>query len=129
MTDAVPTNTTFVSASITTGTGWSITQQPAVGGTGNIVFSNADVPNQGAATFEVVVKVNANAPIGATITNNATAAGFPVDPTPGNNTDTATARSDISQPWKSQGPIRQTRLVGAKSLHDQLKNKGQTRDK
>jgi uncharacterized repeat protein (TIGR01451 family) len=91
VTDAVPTNTTFVSATINTGTGWTITSMPAVGGTGNVVFSNPDVPNGATATFTIVVKVDAAAPIGATITNNATAAGFPVDPTPGNNTGTATS--------------------------------------
>jgi CSLREA domain-containing protein/uncharacterized repeat protein (TIGR01451 family) len=91
VTDTVPTNTTFVSATITSSSssGWTISTQPAVGGTGNVVFSNPDVPNQATAVFTVVVKVNAGAPIGATITNNAVAAGFPVDPTPGNNTGTA----------------------------------------
>ncbi len=34
LTDAVPTNTTFVSAVITIGPGWSISSQPAGGGTG-----------------------------------------------------------------------------------------------
>src|SRR4030095_8417057 len=36
VTDAVPANATFVSAVVTTGTGWS-TSTPAVGGTGNVI--------------------------------------------------------------------------------------------
>src|SRR5262249_29491374 len=89
VTDAVPANTTFVSATVTTGTGWS-TSAPAVGGTGNVVFSKASVPNAETAVFTVVVKVNASATNGSTITNTATAASTTTDPTPGNNSATAT---------------------------------------
>lgn len=90
VTDAVPANTTFVSASITTGAGWSISSQPAVGGTGNVVFSKADVAAAETASFQMVVNVNSNVANNTTITNNAVAAGDPVDPVPGNNTGTAT---------------------------------------
>ncbi len=89
VTDAVPANTTFVSASVTTGSGWSISA-PAVGGTGNVVFSKGSVPNGETATFQVVVKVNSNTANGATITNTATAASSTADPTPGNDSKTAT---------------------------------------
>ncbi|HJQ26446.1 MAG TPA: Ig-like domain-containing protein, partial [Blastocatellia bacterium] len=41
VTDAVPANTTFVSAVVTTGSGWTIPSPPSVGGTGNVVFSKA----------------------------------------------------------------------------------------
>lgn len=90
VTDAVPTNTTFVSATITTGTGWSISSQPAGGGTGNVVFSKASVPSGETATFEVVVNVNPATADLAVITNNAVAASATTDLTSGNNTGTTT---------------------------------------
>jgi uncharacterized repeat protein (TIGR01451 family) len=89
VTDAVPLNTTFVSAAVTTGTGWSISA-PAVGGTGNVVFSKATVAAGETATFTMVVNVNSNTANGTIITNSATAASTTTDPTPGNNTGTTT---------------------------------------
>jgi uncharacterized repeat protein (TIGR01451 family) len=106
MTDAVPANTTFVSATVTTGTGWS-TSNPAVGGTGNVVFSKASVPNAETAVFTIVVKVNSNTAQNQIITNSATAASTTSDPTPGNNTATATTtvntQADL-QVTKSDSP-------------------------
>src|SRR6185295_7286552 len=61
VTDATPANTTFVSAVVTTGTGWS-TSSPAVGGTGNVVFSKATVAAGETAVFTVVLNVNASTP-------------------------------------------------------------------
>src|SRR5262249_48244011 len=89
VTDAVPANTTFVSAVVTPGTGWS-TSSPAVGGTGNVVFSKASVLNGETAVFPIVVKVNPSTANGATITNSATAAPTSSDPNTANNTATAT---------------------------------------
>ncbi|MEK6322056.1 MAG: HYR domain-containing protein [Acidobacteriota bacterium] len=95
VTDAVPANTTFVSASITTGTGWSVST-PAVGGTGNVVFSKTSVAPGETAVFSMVVKVGA----ATTINNSATGATLTSDPTPGNNTGTATtmvtAQADLA---------------------------------
>src|SRR5262249_27900928 len=97
--DAVPANTTFVSATVTTGTGWS-TSAPAVGGTGNVVFSKATVATGETAVFTIVVKVNSNTTSGTVINNSAVAASTTTDPNSGNNTGTATttvqAQSDIS---------------------------------
>ncbi len=99
VTDAVPADATFVSATVTTGTGWS-TSAPAVGGTGNVVFSKASVANGETAVFTIVVKVNSNTASGTTITNTAVAASATTDPTPGNNTGTATtsvqAQADLA---------------------------------
>ncbi|MBI4751829.1 MAG: DUF11 domain-containing protein, partial [Acidobacteria bacterium] len=95
VTDAVPTNTTFVSASVTTGTGWS-TSAPSVGGTGNVVFSKATVTNGETAVFTIVVKVNANAANGSTITNTATAGATTSDPVSGNNSGMATTTVNTS---------------------------------
>jgi len=89
VTDAVPANTTFVSAAVTTGSGWSMSA-PAVGGTGNVVFSKATVAAGETATFSMVVNVNSGTPNGTTITNSAVGAAVTPDPTPGNNTGTAT---------------------------------------
>ena len=93
VTDAVPANTTFVSATATAGVGWTFSSPP-VGATGNVVFSKATVAAGETAVFTVVVKVNAGAPNGATVTNSATAAGSTTDPNAGNNT--AIAASMVS---------------------------------
>ena len=100
VTDATPAGTTFVSASVTTGTGWGITS-PAVGGTGNVVFSKALVAKDETAVFSIVVKVNSSVANGSTINNSATAATTgATDPVPGNNTGTAStsviAQADLS---------------------------------
>jgi uncharacterized repeat protein (TIGR01451 family) len=100
VTDATPAGTTFVSASVTTGTGWSV-MNPAVGGTGNVVFSKALVAQDETAVFEIVVKVNSSVAGGSVINNSATAATTgATDPVPGNNTGTAStdviAQADLS---------------------------------
>jgi uncharacterized repeat protein (TIGR01451 family) len=84
-----------------TGTGWSIPSPPAVGGTGNVVFSKASVASGETAQFQIVVKVNSSVAPATIITNNATAATTgATDPVPGNNTGTATttviAQADLS---------------------------------
>jgi uncharacterized repeat protein (TIGR01451 family) len=89
VTDAVPANTTLVSAT-TSSAGWARSDAVPAGGTGNVVFSNASVAGGATATFTIVVKVNTSAAAGSTITNNAVAASTTTDPTPGNNTGTAT---------------------------------------
>ncbi|HKE59066.1 MAG TPA: Calx-beta domain-containing protein, partial [Pyrinomonadaceae bacterium] len=89
VTDATPTNTTFVSAAVTTGSGWSTTT-PAVGGTGNVVFSKGDVANGETAVFTIIVKVNNNVANNTSISNTVTAAGDPTDPASANNSDTET---------------------------------------
>jgi len=102
ITDATPAGTTFVSASVTTGTGWGAPTTPAVGGTGNVVFSKASVASGESAVFQIVVKVNSSVAGGSTITNTATAAtsGGPTDPDLTNNSKTATtaviAQADLS---------------------------------
>jgi uncharacterized repeat protein (TIGR01451 family) len=101
ITDATPAGTTFVSASVVTGTGWGAPTTPAIGGTGNIVFSKASVANGETAQFQIVVKVGSNVAPSTIITNNATAATTgATDPVPGNNTGTATttviAQADLS---------------------------------
>src|SRR5256885_1077342 len=53
VTDAVPANTTFVSATVTTGSGWSMTQ-PAVGASsGNVQISKATAVAGRTAVFTI----------------------------------------------------------------------------
>jgi uncharacterized repeat protein (TIGR01451 family) len=101
ITDATPAGTTFVSAAVITGTGWGAPTTPAVGGTGNVIFSKALVGVNETAQFQIVVKVNSSVAPATIITNNATAATTgATDPVPGNNTGTATttviAQADLS---------------------------------
>ena len=82
--DTVPAGTTFVSASVTSGTGWSISA-PAVGGTGTVIFSKGSVANAETAVFSVVVRVTSGVPISNTVTASSAAN----DPNPGNSSSTA----------------------------------------
>jgi uncharacterized repeat protein (TIGR01451 family) len=106
LTDAVPANTVFVSAQVLSGTGWSAST-PAVGGTGNVVFSKATMATSESAAFQIVVKVNSNAANGAIITNAATAATTSVDSNSSNDTGSATTtvqtRADLAV-TKSDSP-------------------------
>lgn len=69
VTDAIPANTTFVSAAVTTGTGWSVSTPP-VGGTGNVIFGKGIVANGESAVFSVVVQTSPSANA-TTISNTA----------------------------------------------------------
>jgi uncharacterized repeat protein (TIGR01451 family) len=93
VTDVVPANTTFVSASVVTGSGWT-TSTPAVGAAGNVVFSKASVATAETAVFQVVVRVGATTAGGTAITNTATIASAAADPAPGNNSAAATTTVD-----------------------------------
>ncbi|MCI0490491.1 MAG: HYR domain-containing protein [Blastocatellia bacterium] len=92
VTDAVPANTTFVSAQVLSGTGWTITD-PGAGNTGNVRISKALMANGEMAQFEIVVNVDAAISCGTTITNTATAASDTPDPNAGDNTATATTEA------------------------------------
>jgi uncharacterized repeat protein (TIGR01451 family) len=88
VTDAVPTGTTFVSASVTSGSGWVVTA-PAAGSTGNVVFSKSTVVSGETAAFQIVVKVDSvGTPV--KIVNTANAATTTPDFTTGNNSATVT---------------------------------------
>lgn len=65
--DTLPANTTFVSA-VAPG-GWAATT-PAVGSTGEVVFTKASVADGETAVFTVVVKANLNTPNNTETTNN-----------------------------------------------------------
>ncbi len=89
LSDAIPANTTFVSATQTAGPAFSLTTPPA-GGTGVFTAMAASLPAGATAVFSLVVNVNASTTIGTTITNTATASTTTTDVNPGNNSDTET---------------------------------------
>ena len=57
--DALPSNAKFVSASVTTGTGWGLTAPAPGASSGTINFSKSPVDPAEAAVFQVIVNVNA----------------------------------------------------------------------
>jgi uncharacterized repeat protein (TIGR01451 family) len=85
--DTLPPNTTFVSA--TAPAGWSATT-PAVGGTGTITFTKAAMSTGDSAQFTIVANVDLLAPNDSTLTNTAVVSAVETDPSIGNNTATTT---------------------------------------
>jgi uncharacterized repeat protein (TIGR01451 family) len=84
--EAVPANTTFVS--IAAPAGWSCVT-PGGGGTGNVVCTNLSMAGSTAATFSMIVKVNAGTANGTIINDTATASSSVNDPNSTNNTASA----------------------------------------
>jgi uncharacterized repeat protein (TIGR01451 family) len=97
--DTIPANTTFVSATLPAG--WSRADAEVAGGTGTLMFTNASVAGGGTASFTVVVKINAGVLGGTVISNTATASSDVVDDVPGNNSKTATTTVDPTPPTVS----------------------------
>ncbi len=94
LTQTTPANTTF--QSITPPAGWTCGTQPAVGGTGSIVCTATGTLSGGASSiFSLVVNVNSTVSSGTVITNSVTVSETGTDPTPGNNTATATTTVQI----------------------------------
>jgi uncharacterized repeat protein (TIGR01451 family) len=89
VTDAVPAKTAFVSAAVTGGSGWIITT-PAVGATGDVVFTKSSVAASETATFQVVVAVDRDLAEGVTLQNTASIDSLGIDPDAGNDAATAT---------------------------------------
>jgi uncharacterized repeat protein (TIGR01451 family) len=83
LTDTLPAGTTFVS--FTSAPGWSCTT-PAVNGAGTVTCTEASMP-VGTAFFTL----NVNAPqVATSVSNTASVSESNTDPTPGNNSSTAT---------------------------------------
>jgi uncharacterized repeat protein (TIGR01451 family) len=87
LSDTVPANTTFVSA--TAPAGWSATT-PAVGGTGTVTFTAASLASGASSVFTLVVNVTAATADGTTITNTANVSSSTADPNTANNSATTT---------------------------------------
>ena len=83
--EKIPANTTFVS--LVSPAGWSCLK-PLVGGTGNIVCSNATLPASTSGTFTLVVKVNNGIANGTVITGTVSVSSSTIDPVSTNNTAT-----------------------------------------
>lgn len=98
LTDVVPANTTFVSASQTSGPAFSCTF-PSAGGTGTVTCTLASFASGASAAFSLTVHINPGA-TGAAITNTANVTTTSTDPNPNNNTSTAnttaTGSADIA---------------------------------
>jgi len=89
VTDAVPTNTTFVSVG-TLSSGWTRTDSTAVGGTGTVSYTKSSLAASATATFTVTVKVDSSAANNSTISNTASVSSDTVDSDQSNNSQTAT---------------------------------------
>jgi uncharacterized repeat protein (TIGR01451 family) len=87
LTDAVPANTTFVSASNVDG--WA-DAHPAAGATGTVTYTVAALAPGASSTFTINVHVNSNFPAG-TISDTATVSASPADINLTNNSKTVTA--------------------------------------
>jgi len=79
LTDAIPTDTTFVSATQTAGPSFTLTK-PAVGGTGTFTATIGSFASGGSATFRLVVHVDSTAPVGGEIENFATVSPTDLEP-------------------------------------------------
>jgi uncharacterized repeat protein (TIGR01451 family)/fimbrial isopeptide formation D2 family protein len=90
--DSTPTNTTFVSATPSSGGSCST---PSVGGTGAITCTwTGSTAVSGTRSVDIVVRVNSALSAGSTITNSASTTSVTDDPNAGNNTaSTATTVS------------------------------------
>jgi uncharacterized repeat protein (TIGR01451 family) len=96
VTDTIPANTTFVSATLPAG--WSRADSVVAGGTGTLMFTKASVAAGETASFTVVVKINNGVLGGTIISNTATASSDFPDDVPGNNSKTATTTVDPTPP-------------------------------
>jgi uncharacterized repeat protein (TIGR01451 family) len=95
--EAIPANTTFVSATPSPLTGWTC----GVAG-GTLTCSNPTVASGASTTFSVILTVNSATPAGTVITDTANVSSTTTDPNPNNNSATATVvvatsgQSDLS---------------------------------
>ena len=97
LTEAIPANTTFVSATPSPSTGWSC----GVAG-GTLTCSNAAMAANTSTTFSVVVTVNSGTAAGTVISDTAQVSATTTDPNPNNNSAIVTdvvataGQSDLS---------------------------------
>ncbi|MGH9743195.1 MAG: hypothetical protein ACRD51_12700, partial [Candidatus Acidiferrum sp.] len=83
--EAIPANTTYVSATPSPATGWTCAVLA-----GTLTCSNPAVAPGASTTFAVVVQVNAGTAFGTVITATANVASPTIDPNPNNNSASAT---------------------------------------
>ena len=109
LSDVVPTDTTFVSDTQTSGPAFNLTN-PAVGGTGTIMGTIATLADGTSASFTVVVMVGLNTPSGTTITNTADVTAVTPDPNLANNS--ATVSSTSAGPTGADLSVTKTAAAG-----------------
>ena len=102
LSDVIPTNTTFVSLSQTSGPAFTCTS-PAVGATGTVSCNILTFINGAAATFTLQVAVNASA--SGTISNTANVTSATMDPNAANNSATATTTVTSAPPTNADVSI------------------------
>lgn len=95
VTQPVPANTTFVSASIITGAGWGISTPP-VGGTGSVEFSKGSMAHDEGVVFQVVVLVDVAA--SGSIATTVTAASTTTEAVPGDESGMETVAVNSTPP-------------------------------
>jgi uncharacterized repeat protein (TIGR01451 family) len=98
-TDTLPGGLTLVSFTQNTGTSFTCSL-PNMGTTGTITCGTSTLTNGMSATFTIVAKVPSNTASGTMITNTANVSAASFDPTPGNNSSSAsttvTAQADLT---------------------------------
>lgn len=106
--DVLPTGTTFVSLSQTSGPAFSCTT-PAVGSAGTVTCTIASLAINTPAAFTLVARLQPSA-TGPNVVNTATASTTNVDPTPADNTASATTAVATSADLSvtKQGPASAT---------------------
>ncbi len=106
--DAVPANTTFVSAAQTNGPAFTLST-PAVGGGGTVTATAFTFANGAVAVFQVVVRVNPGTAGGTTITNTAAATSATTDNNAANSsassTTTVTTQADLAATKTGPGSV------------------------
>jgi uncharacterized repeat protein (TIGR01451 family) len=107
VTDAVPANTTFVSAIVNAGAGWSFLTQPIGGGTGNVVIKKATMAPDDFAVLQLIVRIDNQA--SGQITNTATVVSTTSDPVSSNNT--AVTVTNLPAPPPLPSNVRTALLV------------------
>jgi uncharacterized repeat protein (TIGR01451 family) len=90
LSDTLPANTTFVSATQTDGPTFACTPPP-VGGTGTLTCTIATLDAGATATFSLVLHVDPATPVGSTIANTATVSSTTPDPNGANGSATSNA--------------------------------------
>ena len=90
LSDTLPPNTTFVSATQDSGPTF-VCNTPAMGGIGTITCTIGTFTPGSTATFTVVLNVSPLTPDGTSIDNTADVTSTTTDPTPGNNSSTTSA--------------------------------------
>ncbi len=119
LTDAVPANTTFVSAMQTSGPAFTL-MAPPVGGTGTVTATLSTLSAGASATFTMVVNVNAGTPNATILSNTATVTSVTTDPAPVNNSDTET--TSVNNPTATAGQIiiSEFRVRGPSGANDEF---------